>query len=464
VTSVTLTIRGTVFVKPHWAVYQPVPHQPVAYQLILDVTGSMSYDFGGHGTVGGVDYQCLTTHPNDPLPYNNSCGPWRTVAERRIYITKQALGQFIDDLDPSDTMQIAAFSTSIGGGAQVLGDGWSSDHLVLKQRVMDAGASNADPYQTTGTASSAQAMQKAGQSWSNGAPITAPDGQAYRHATIFVTDSVADVFLDGQVNSALDVCPEFLGDARARETARCQIDVAGYPASPHGRRPISELIYQSDQIKAASPEIALFVVGLADLDVTGLDQVASAPQLLYLASQPGDVAPIVSEIQGAADPTSTCTETGSSTWIGKIDAAHTADSPPLPSLPSGVYGYVYLTNDQGQPVSVPWSGPGADPRGTVTNMIPIVTDLNGNMTYLLPPSAGLTAGNYHLTGYVNYKAANADPTAGGDGQSRQYSRLMQDGLPVQNISFTLMPSEVLGSSIVIDPLHLDLNLNVNLCG
>jgi hypothetical protein len=149
--------------------------------------------------------------------------------------------------------------------------------------------------------------------------------------------------------------------------------------------------------------------------------------------------------------------------VGSIDAAHRADSPPMPNLPDGVYGYVYLTNDLGQPVSVPWSGPGADPRGNGTNMIPVVADPGGNMIYSVPPSAGLAAGVYHVVAYVDYKAADAAPTAGGDAQSRQYSRLMQDGLPVQNVSFTLTPSQVLGSSIVIDLLYLDLNLNVNLC-
>jgi hypothetical protein len=186
--------------------------------------------------------------------------------------------------------------------------------------------------------------------------------------------------------------------------------------------------------------------------------------MFYLAPNAAGLAIALDTIQtqvvGSAQ--TTCIPAGGNQWLDHIDAAHTADSPPLPSLPSGVYGYVYLTNDLGQPVSVPWSGSGADPRGAATNMIPIVADLNSTMTYLLPPSAGLTAGNYHLTGYVNYKAANADPTAGGDGQSRQYSQLMQDGLPVQNVSFTLTPSQALGSSIVMDPLHLD--LDVNLCG
>ena len=40
---------------------------------------------------------------------------------------------------------------------------------------------------------------------------------------------------------------------------------------------------------------------------------------------------------------------------------------------------------------------------------------------------------------------------------------MQDGLAVQDVTFTLTPSQVLGSTQVVDPLNLDLNLNVNLC-
>src|SRR5215217_6007063 len=64
----TVGLSGTVYLNPRWALPQP-PAQPVLYQVIFDATGSMSYDFAGHGTiggtaavgqdtVGGTDYQC----------------------------------------------------------------------------------------------------------------------------------------------------------------------------------------------------------------------------------------------------------------------------------------------------------------------------------------------------------------------------------------------------------------------
>jgi hypothetical protein len=205
----------------------------------------------------------------------------------------------------------------------------------------------------------------------------------------------------------------------------------------------------------------LFTIAVAQVNPLGLDEVATSPKYLYLATDATKLYAVLDAIYDAA--VGPCAETGTSDWIGQMKDTHRADSPPMPSLPLGVYGYVYITNDVGNPVNIPWSGPGADPRGGVVNMVPIMTDLNNNLTFSIPPTNGLPAGTYHATGYMNYKAANASPTVGGDGKSRQYSRLMKDGLPVQNIAFDITPSDVLGSSVVVDPLRFDLNLNVNLC-
>jgi len=484
VTSVTLAISGTVFVKPRWAIQQMVPPAPVAYQIILDTSGSMSWNFAGQGSQGGMiqfeadtqgastTVQCETTaqDPNAVSCIGGPADPWWKLDERRLYIVKQALtgaGGLIDALQPNDLMQVIAYN-SLGVQA---GPGWSGDKALLKTTILNSGSYQSDRYRSDGGTNSADAIERARQMLAD-TPPPAPNGQPYRQVTIFLTDGIANIFLSSHngghalTNYALDVCPEFAGDRRAFNTPRCQYDALGYPASPFGERPISAMLTQANLLKQIHPELPLYAIGIGNVTPFGLDQVASNADMFYLAPNAAGLAQTLATIQNqiVGSAQTSCIPAGSNTWIGKIDAAHTADSPPLPSLPFGVYGYVYLTNDQGQPVSVPWNGPGADPRGGVTNMIPIVTDLNGNMTYVLPPSAGLTAGNYYLTGYVNYKAANADPTAGGDGQSRQYSRLMQDGLPVQNVSFTLTPSQVLGSSIVIDPLHLDLNLNVNLCG
>jgi len=472
VVSNALGVIGSVYVKPRWGLQQS--QQPIAYEMIMDVSGSMSWNFEGQGSKGGTvnkeanttgsfsTVQCESTKAN---PVNVACGggpsdPWWKVSDRRIYVAKQAIAGnsgFIDNMRASDTMRIITFSSD---GINK-GPGWSSDKTALKQTVMDAGKYNNDRYRTSGGTPGPQALKAAGEVLSNDPPPAPSGGQEYKHVVIYMTDGVANIFLNGTTNYAKDVCPQYGGDNRAINDAWCQYDKEGYPNNSNGPRPISSMIIEAGKIKTKNPSMQLFTIAVAQVNPLGLDEVATSPKYLYLASQAADLYKVLDSIYDAS--VGPCAETGTSSWIGSIDTQHTAASPPMPSLPTGVYGYVYITNDQGQPVNIPWSGPGADPRGGVMNMVPIVTDLQSKFQFSIPPANGLPSGTYHATGYVNYKAANASPTAGGDGQSRQYSRLIENGLPVQNITFNVTPSDVLGSSVVVDPLRLDLNLNVNLC-
>jgi hypothetical protein len=474
VVSNTLGVTGSVFVKPRWGLQQA--QQPIAYEIIMDVSGSMSWNFLGQGSTGGTirfeadstgsttTRQCEATAAN-PNSYDCGAGAtsaWKKVTERRIYVVKQALagpGGFIENMKPNDTMRIVTFSTD---GINK-GPGWTSDQTALKNTVMLAGSYNGDRYRTSGGTPGPKAIKGAGEVLDNEPPPAPTNGQSFKHVVIYMTDGVANIWLNGNMvyNYATDVCPQYGGDSRAINDVWCQYDKQGYPAHSRGPRPISSMIIEAGKIKDKHPEMQFFTVAVAQVNPLGLDEVATSPKHLYLATDAGLVSAVLDQIYDKV--IGPCTETGTTTWINKIDDTHRADSPPMPALPSGVYGYVYLTNDLNQPVEVVWSGPGSDPRGASKNMIPIVTDMNGNLTYNVPAANGLAPGTYHVTGYVNYKAADDNPTEGGDGKSRQYSRLMQDGLPVQNIAFTLTPSEVLGASVVVDPLRLDLNLNVDVC-
>src|SRR4029079_1376266 len=59
-------MNGQVYVNPRWKVTQPGA-QPVAYNIVLDVSGSMSWDFNGYGThdrsntAGGSPARTVTT-------------------------------------------------------------------------------------------------------------------------------------------------------------------------------------------------------------------------------------------------------------------------------------------------------------------------------------------------------------------------------------------------------------------
>ncbi|NOK63509.1 MAG: hypothetical protein GFH27_549371n8 [Chloroflexi bacterium AL-W] len=146
--SQTVGLAGDVLVQPRWAT---IVDQPIVYEIILDVSGSMSWDFNGYGTVGGEDYQC--ENPDNPnprdLPYNPSCegggnSAWKVVEERRIYVAKQAIIALIDQLEQDDLMRVIAFSTGnpVHGDANAKAypaDGWSGDQGALEEAVLAAG-------------------------------------------------------------------------------------------------------------------------------------------------------------------------------------------------------------------------------------------------------------------------------------------------------------------------------------
>jgi hypothetical protein len=411
----------------------------------------MSWDFYGHttiggtqrfeqNTIGGTDYECETVRqPNDPLPVNNVCGlnPWRFYQERRITIAKQALvypDGFIDQLGANDSMRIIAFSADRIDTTS----GWSSDKSVLKSTVMNTGKYNNDRYRTSGGDASARAMLTARQIWET-QPPTAPNGQPYRQVTIFITDSVAYAFLNGTKNTALDVCPEFHGDVRATDTARCQVDLPSYPINSNGRRPITELIAQASGIKTTYPNMQLYVVALASVDLLGLDEVASTPNMLYQVPTPADLAPALEAIhsQVMASFGSTCISASGNQWLDHIDATHAADSPPF-DLPSGTYGNVYIYRD------------GDD---TPFATAPITQDTSGKLTFT---TSGLVPGTYHTQAYLAYK--------GDDQVSRQYNWMIDPNTLQGSSSATFqIAAGDAGETLPLDRLFLDLRPENSVC-
>jgi hypothetical protein len=179
-------ISGTVYVNPRWVEYSLVASSPVLYEIILDATDAMSYDFAGHGTIGGTignqqdtiggaDYQCELSDPSgppDPLPSTDTCtggagSPWRHYQERRGYVVKQALGRLIDQMRPLDTMRVIAYSSDVSGMAQASA-GWSSDKATLKNDI----ASGPSLYYTASQASTVGSVLDAIQSQTQVAGVT----------------------------------------------------------------------------------------------------------------------------------------------------------------------------------------------------------------------------------------------------------------------------------------------------
>ncbi|MFN8567559.1 MAG: pilus assembly protein TadG-related protein [Kouleothrix sp.] len=459
VASNKLGVSGPVFFWPRWGAQQT--QQPIAFQVIMDVSGSMSWNFQGQGNMNGngATLQCepYGNVPAVDCPHGGG-DYWKTQSERRIYVLKEALrgaGGFIEKMRDGDVMRVLAFSD----GSISAGPGWTGDKAALKDTVLNAGKYNNNPYLTSGGTPGPQALQKAVQQFASTPPPAQYNGQAYRKVVIYMTDGVANVFLNGVTNDARDVCSD-LTVTVARNTALCQYDVDGYPATASKqRRPISEMINQASILKTTYPDLQLFVVALANVNPLGLDFVASSPNMLYLAKTSTVVDDILTLIFGKA--LGPCSEKDDGKWLNYIDPAHTAALNPPNNLPTGIYGYVYLFDSNKTPLNVPWSGAGADPRPAAQkNAVPVTQDgFDGKLGFEIPVADGLNAGLYYMQGYVQYKAALPD----GDGASRIYSGPIVNGSAADYVPFRLTPEQVLGSAVVLDPLRLDLPNGFKLC-
>lgn len=452
VTNKNLGIVGEVLLNPA-AKGTADTNQPISYQIILDSSGSMSWDFNGYGTyTDGKDYQCENPERPNPLnlSYNPNCrgGPnsaWKNVSERRVYVAKQAIIKFIDKMSDADTMRIIAF-TGEGDGKQEAkaypASDWSSDKEMLKKAVLDAGKAYGDPYRTAGLTPGAYAIQQAGQMLSKDAPTTAPDGRTYRRATIYLTDGVANVFLkSGESNIARDVCNNMNYNQALNTVIPCQWGVT----SSGVRRPVQEMVYQASIVKKNNVGIQLFTIALAGVDSRGLPMVASDRSMAYEAKSPGVVDQIFSTINERVENAS-CIPIGSNDYVSQIDAAHTAGSLADPytidakDLADGAHGYVTIYDKTGN---------------TQIMKVPIKTNPEtGNLGYTISADAGLAPGDYIAEAFVNYRSTEDDT-------SRTYNTFVVGTDTSTRVAFNVSGSSSLGQEQRMDTMYL--NLSVNVC-
>ena len=440
----TVGLQGDVYVRPQSV--QIEDRQPLAYHVVLDVTGSMSWDFDGYGTIGGEDYQCESPDNPNPrnLPYIDECvdgtnSGWRVTEERRIYVVKQALLGLVDDLQESDIMGIVAYASGIGenNARAYPADGMTSNKDILDQAIRDAGQWGQGPYTTRGGNSSVQAMQMTGQLLET-APDKAPDGRTYKDVVIYITDGVANIFLDGETNTARDICANLSVSEALRTVNPCQLGKIA-----DGRlRPVTALINEAFQIKRDDPDLDLYVMAIGPADDTGLIEVASQAQMLYSVNSPEIVDDVFNIIVAQSD-TGAC-RAMEGEFTSNI-SGHEAGSLPGFPVPENGHGYVTIRDSQGNVL----------PEGQ--GRLPVVVDpVNGNLVYRLPVEMGLAPGEYSLEAYINYR--------GGDGTARTYRWLVNTNNPdgTSLLRFTI-PSDAVGDVYTIDPLFLDIDPDVALC-
>lgn len=456
----SLGIDGTVWLYPRWKELTQ-PNQPVAFVFILDVSGSMSWNFDGYGTKsatinkeanssGGKDYLC--ENPDNPnpsgLPYTDTCNggpndPWRKFSERRIVVARDAIKNFIDRMDDNDTMKIVSFSTdeSATNGTKFsevapTGD-WAIDKAKFRTAADTLGRINSDRGRTSGGTPGANGVAQA-RNVLETAPNKAPNGKEYKKVVIYLTDGVANQwFPNGGRNDATDICPGYGGD-KAQNVAFCQIGI-----TDGGRmRPITAMIDQADQLRADDEKTAVFSVALGPVDATGLNRVASGDDYSYQARSPGDLTRIFNQIYQAIE--GPCVAS-SERAINRILDENKPDLAKFPNLSADVLGYVYLYDQNEQPLP------------TDKGILPIRQDEKGVLSFSVPPEKGLAPGTYIMKAYVGYK--------GKDGVSRQYDSIIDQSTlkPLASWSFVLTPSDTLGKVVPLKPVFLDLPPGTNVC-
>ena len=309
----SLGITGQVLYRPRNKSV-PASRPPVEYEIILDVSGSMSWNYAGQTGSSSHPTQCTG------VVYTSPCdGGWSPTSERRIYIAKQAIKSFIDQMQPNDSMRIVAFSGNLNsnyGDQNAINNlthaypttGWSSDHTALKDGVDCAGAGDNTPpcgnfYSTNGRTPSATGISAGNQALA-AAPAQAPDGQTYKRVVIFLTDGVANVLKDGKA-------PTYTGSCGS-EIATCNTGtVNGVPM------PITAMGLAADSLKQLA---TIYVIALAGVDETGLTNVASAPSYPFFSSSENgnDLAGIFANIATNVKY-GDCVPAGGNTWATTID-------------------------------------------------------------------------------------------------------------------------------------------------
>lgn len=417
---------------------------------MLDVSGSMSWDFSGYGTISGRNYMC--ENPDNPNPlglsYSDKCqgGPnsaWRTVEGRRIYIAKQAINELVDRMDTGDVMRIIAYSSGNPtiGGANAKAyptDGLTGDKTKLKDAVRQAGIwTGNDAYNTRGGTPGAQGMRATGQLLEQ-APDKAPDGREYKEVVIYLTDGVANVFLNGQTNTARDICGSMSTSQAINTPNPCQLGVTNNGTL----RPITALINEATKIRQSNSGMDLYVIAMGPADDTGLGQVASQPSMLYHANSPDVVDDIFRLINNQAE--------------NRICRAHDADftsdlsgqsSTGLPGFPAPADGHGYVTIRDAAGSVLP------DGQGR----LPIQYDpAIGKLVYRIPPEVGIAPGDYSIEAYVNYE--------GPDGNARTYRWMVSiddpDGKTSRSFS---VPPNAFGNTYTMNTIFLDLVPDDGVC-
>ncbi|GAB4210041.1 MAG: hypothetical protein OHK0022_42290 [Roseiflexaceae bacterium] len=387
------TLAGTVTlnIEPPVQVKEP-SDKPRAYIIVLDVSGSNSWNFQGQAMVDGVLYQCgPSTDPELNRKYEQdrtSCqSPSSALAsEPRIAVAKQALTQVIDQLAPDDWMQILVFS---GRGVNPAGPGslgTAEGKAALREAVRMAGVIDPNnPDMMQGGTPTATALHEAGKLLdSPDRPRISPSGQPYEPVVVLMTDGVPNYYLEKSNGRYLGDNARTVGwhnrgsniagpcASSSDEQAECQV---GYVMTTDGQiaLPLTAAIQQG-QLLSQRAALAVIGYGNAPPELAQMVQAPMAPWYQQIDT-PSELAPALADVIASVNMDR----------CAQLAQAQGQPPQPLPADPNAV-GLITLRR-----------------MDDVTQHVPILADpASGRLSYSID---GLLIGHYTLEAWVDGRAA-----------------------------------------------------------
>jgi hypothetical protein len=458
-------LRGNVSLTPRWM--DPSPDwEPAAYTIMLDVSGSMNMSVEGLGRRDGQTYQCESYDPNglypfsyDPeegLPYDGGdCSKSPPAApgqreERRAFVARQAILDLVSGMDPlvPERLRIITFD----GSVQDTSPEWYAPNANgLDDHVLAAGEdcrpSSSGPTQgifspcffTGGGTNGASAMKRGwdymieadGQNFP-----TDQNGNDLHRVAIYMTDGVSRECggLDGCKKAYRAECDNMDAGAR-RNTPFCWTG----RESNGDARPItfmgdlSQEMHEDIEVKY-DDAMQFFVLAMGLIDVVGLDDVATHPNMVYAARSVDQVRNMMLGIQTRVEEDSCIPRLEDPvTWIG---GQNVPDPGFLPA--AGVYGTAEL-----------WQGSTFVQEVDITNI-----DQMGRLGFYIPPNEGLVPGMYHLKNFRVFY----NPSGRANG-TETYTRIRIDSMDATVVEVAIVAEDILGDTAKAPDVLLDLSLD-----